>query len=302
VSDDDTYDTVVVSGGVPLAVRVHRAADAGWKRQPGVVVTGSWLTVKEQMPDLYAARLAAAGFTAVTFDFAGFGASGGVPAQTELPVRKMGDLAAVVDAIRSSSWIVPDRLGVVGVCASAQYVLGALGRGLPVSAFASVAGWFHDLESVAPFYGGEEGVAAKLESASAAARIFAETGEVTMVPAYEAGNADAGMSMEMAYYAESGRGAVPQWRNEMSVMSWQPWLTYDAFSVLPLVKTPTLLVHSDEAVLPDNARRVADGLGKQATTVWAEGAQTDFYDQPAQVDLAVDAVVDHFTTTLGRAS
>jgi hypothetical protein len=42
-----------------------------------VLVTGSWLTVKEQMPDAYPAVLAEPGFTAVTFDFAGFGQSGG---------------------------------------------------------------------------------------------------------------------------------------------------------------------------------------------------------------------------------
>jgi hypothetical protein len=145
MSDVRTQDTIVTSAGVPLAVRVHRSAAAGWDRQPAVVAMGSWLTVKEQMPDLYAGRLAAAGFTALTFDFAGFGASGGEPAQTELPVRKMADLAAVVDAARSMSWVDPDRIGVVAVCASAQYTLGALARGLPVGAFAAVAGWFHDL-------------------------------------------------------------------------------------------------------------------------------------------------------------
>lgn len=297
-----THDTVVTSGGVPLAVRIHRSADAGPARQPAVVVMGSWLTVKEQMPDLYAGRLASAGFTALTFDFAGFGSSGGVPAQTELPVRKMADLAEVVDAARSSSWVDPDRLGVVAVCASAQYTLGALARGLPVGAFAAVAGWFHDLTSVAPFYGGADGVTDKLNRASQAARKYAETGELDTVPAYAAGDSDAGMSLEMDYYANSGRGAVPQWRNEMSVLSWHPWLTYDAFAALAGVRTPTLLVHSDDAVLPDNARRVAAGLGRHATTVWAEGAQTDFYDRPAQVDLAVRAVVEHFTDTLGRSS
>ncbi|MCA2216563.1 alpha/beta hydrolase [Jidongwangia harbinensis] len=302
MNDVQTQDTVVTSAGVPLAARVHRAATAGHDRQPAVVVTGSWLTVKEQMPDLYAGRLAAAGFTALTFDFSGFGASGGEPVQTELPVRKMADLAAVVDAARSMSWVDPDRLGVVAVCASAQYTLGALARGLPVGAFASVAGWFHDLATVAPFYGGADGVADRLARAGAAARTYAETGELVTVPAYAAGDPDAAMSVEMDYYANPERGAVPRWRNAMSVLSWQPWLTYDAFAGLPGVSTPTLLVHSDDAVLPDNARRVADGLGRHATTVWAKGAQTDFYDQPAQVDLAVHAVVDHFTGTLGRSS
>jgi fermentation-respiration switch protein FrsA (DUF1100 family) len=252
------------------------------------------------MPDLYAARLAAAGFTAVTFDFSGFGSSRGEPGQSEFPVRKMADLAAVVDSLHSSSLIDPQRLGVVGVCASAQYLLGALARGLPVGAFAAVAGWFHDLESVAPFYGGTDGIARKLDRAASAAATYLASGELITVPAYAAGDPDAGMSLEMDYYANPLRGAVPEWRNELTVMSWRPWLTYDAFAALPAVETPTLLVHSEDAVLPGNVRRIADGLGRHATTVWTTGAQTDFYDQQAQVGFAVEAVVDHFTTTLGR--
>ena len=142
----------------------------------------------------------------------------------------------------------------------------------------------------------------ELALAGQAATKYAETGELATVPAYAAGDSDAGMSLEMDYYADPGRGAVPQWRNEMSVMTWHPWLTYDAFTSLPGVETPTVLVHSDDAVLPDNARRVAAGLGRHVTTVWAEGTQTDFYDRPAQVNLAVQAVVEHFTSTLGGSS
>jgi uncharacterized protein len=61
------------SGGVPLAGRMHRDRAAGVGRQPAVLVTGSWLTVKEQMPDRYAAALAERGYTALTFDFGGLG-------------------------------------------------------------------------------------------------------------------------------------------------------------------------------------------------------------------------------------
>ena len=63
---------VVPNGDVPLAVRMHRPDD---EPRPAVLVTGSWLTVRDQMPDHYAAALAARGHIAVTFDFAGFGAT-----------------------------------------------------------------------------------------------------------------------------------------------------------------------------------------------------------------------------------
>ena len=60
------------------------------------------------------------------------------------------------------------------------------------------------------------------------------------------------------------------------------------------VRTPSLFVHSDDAVLPDNVRAVAEQLGDLATVVWTEGEQTDFYDRPAQVDAAVAAAVERF--------
>jgi uncharacterized protein len=55
------------------------------------------------------------------------------------------------------------------------------------------------------------------------------------------------------------------------------------------VRQPTLLVHSDGCVFPENVRSIHERLAGPKRLVWAEGTQTDFYDQPAQVSLAVDA-------------
>jgi dienelactone hydrolase len=65
------YSYVIANGTVPLAVHLHRGTPDPLESQPAVIVMGSWLTVKEQMADGYAARLADRGYTAVTFDFAG---------------------------------------------------------------------------------------------------------------------------------------------------------------------------------------------------------------------------------------
>ena len=294
MSDDEIVrqDLILPLADTTLAVRVHRRADAE-ERQPAVVVMGSWLTVKEQMADLYADKLARRGYLAVTFDFTGFGTSGGVLRQTEVPVRKMRDLATVVDLARTWSDVDANRIGVLGVCASAQYTLGALARGLPVAAFVSVAGWFHDTSSVAPFYGGDNGVRERLRRAGAAAAAYTSRGDLSLVPAYAAEDDRAGMSMEMDYYANSERGNIPAWRNEMSELSWAHWLTYDGLAPAQHVQTPTLFVHSEMAVLPDNVRTVAERLGAAATVEWLDGEQTDFYDQPAHVDAAVAAAVRH---------
>ena len=52
---------------------------------PGVLVTGAWTTVKEQMPGTYARELAQRGFAALTFDFTGWGESGGRRVSSRIP-------------------------------------------------------------------------------------------------------------------------------------------------------------------------------------------------------------------------
>jgi uncharacterized protein len=286
------------TGGTSLAATLHRAVPDLVEPQPAIVVTGSWLTVKEQMADLYAARLAERGYTVFTFDFAGFGASDGTPRQAELPARKIDDIIAATRAVSTLSFVRPGAVGYLGICASAQYAVRAIAAGAPIAAFASVAGWFHDARSVAPFYGGADGVARRLDRAADALAANQRTGEVRTVPAYEAGNERAGMFLDLEYYGSPERGAVPTWTNEMAELSWAYWLTFDGLSAARRVEVPSLFVHGDGCVLPENLRAVAGTVAGPAETVWAEGTQVDFYDQEPQVALAVDAADAHFRAHL----
>jgi fermentation-respiration switch protein FrsA (DUF1100 family) len=281
---------VFFAGDIPLAARIYRTERDG----PAVLVTGSWLTVKEQMADGYARALADRGYTAITFDFSGYGESGGTPRQAEIPARKIADIREVA----RQATLLFGAVGYLAICASAQYVLTAIAEGAPIASFASVAGWFHDPASVAPFYGGMPGVDARLERARAALREFLRDGTVRTVPAYESGNDAAGMFFELDYYANSDRGNIPQWTNEMAEFSWIYWLGFDGLSAASRVSVPTLFVHSDDCVLPDNVRSLADRLAGPTELVWAEGGQTDFYDQPDQVALAIDAADAHFRKDL----
>jgi uncharacterized protein len=277
-------------GGVRLAGQLFRNTDRLDVRQPALIVTGSWLTVKEQMPEVYATRLAERGYAAFTFDFTGFGESGGDPRQAEIPDRKIADLLAAADFLSALSFVEPGSLTHVAICASAQYGLAALARGSCVARFVSVAGWYHDAASVAAFYGGADGVAVRLDAARAAVEHHAATGATDMVPAYKAGDSTAGMFFDLDYYGNAGRGAVPAWKNQMAIMSWWYWLSFDGLRAAERVSVPALFVHGDGCVFPDNARSVHARLRGPKHLVWAEGGQTDFYDQPAQVELALNAI------------
>lgn len=296
-----TFPIVFENNGALLTGRVHRATDDLTERQPAVLITGSWLTVKEQMADLYAAALADRGYTAITFDFAGFGESGGEPRQLELPSRKISDITAAVRCASTLSYVRPGAIGYVGVCASAQYALAAIAAGAPIASFGSVAGWFHDTASVAPFYGGMDGVRLRLERAADAYAAYLRDGSVVTVPAYEVGNDRAGMFFELDYYGNPERGAIPAWRNEMAEATWLQWLTFDGLAPAAAVSAPTVFVHADECVFPGHIQLLKSRLRGPVEVAWGEGTQIDFYDQPAQVSFAVEALDAHFTKTLPAA-
>jgi len=289
---------VFTSDGAALAGTLVRKSASLSARQRCVVVTGSWLNVKEQMALVYARALAERGYTAFTFDFSGWGESGGALRHWELPTQKARDIAAAVDFVSSLSLAGP-KVGYLGVCASAQYALRAAAGSARIASLVSVAGWFHDSASVAPFYGGEAGVSRRLARAGDAFAEYRRSGELRIVPAYAVGDELAGMFFELDYYANPARGAVKEWSNQMAETSWLNWLSFDGLAPAPSVTTPTLIVHSDDCAFPDNAKTVHARLAGKKQLAWIDkGAQTDFYDVPEYVNTAADRAAAWFEETL----
>jgi uncharacterized protein len=291
------YPVMFPSDGVLLMGRVYRPVDNLADPLPTAVVTGSWLTVKEQMPHTYAMALAERGYTAFTFDFTGFGQSGGEPRQLEHPERKIRDIVSAASYLSSAAFV-RGAPGHLGICASAQYALAAIAHGARVRSFASVAGWYHDPPSVGGWYGGAPGMAMRLERGSKAQERWASSRELSIVPAYKPGDDRAGMFFDLDYYGNAGRGAIPAWKNEMAEMSWLYWLTFDGLRAAKDVSVPTVFVHSKDAVFPDHVQAVHDALRGPKRLEWTGGTQIDFYDQAPQVTRAMEIVDEHFRRTL----
>jgi hypothetical protein len=76
----------------------------------------------------------------------------------------------------------------------------------------------------------------------------------------------------------------------MATLSWTYWFLFDGMRAAGRVNVPALFVHSDGCVFPDNLRAVHERVRGPKRLVWSEETQTDFYDQPAQVDVSIDAV------------
>jgi hypothetical protein len=268
------------------------------KRLPAIVVTGAWTTVKEQMPGRYAAELADRGYAALAFDFRGWGQSEGSPRQEEKPERKTEDIMAAAAYLVSRPDIDADRIGGLGVCASAGYLAGAAIRSQHLRSIAFVAPWLHDSELAEQIYGGAAKVTDLLATSDRASTRFATTGEATLVVSASMTDSSA-LMFQIPYYNERPRGQIPEWTNQFNVSSWRPWLTFDALAIAPSLSKPFAMVMSDAAALPKSARQFYAATRGDKRELWIDNAsQFDFYDAGPVVKRSADFVVEHFRRTL----
>lgn len=266
-------------------------------RVPTIVVTGAWTTVKEQMPAIYAQRLVDRGFATFAFDFRYWGESGGTPRQYESPPAKVQDIKNAAVFLKSLSAVDGDRIGGLGICASAGYMAQAVAEDANFKSFATVAAWLHEPKSLQALFG-KETVQRRMKIGKAARQQFDRTGKVEYVPAYAQSDSSAAMSGNVSYYGSKERGVIPQWTNRFAVMSWHEWQAFNGVEIASKIKAPTLMVHSDGSALPDNARKFYSQLSGQKQLVWTNGQHLDFYDRDPQVSTAVAALATHFQKTL----
>ena len=266
----------------------------GGDQLPGVVITGAWTTVKEQMPTTYAKELADRGYAALVFDFRSWGESEDTVKYLENPQRKTDDINAAANYLATRPEVDPDKVAGLGICASAGYMSDAAATNPTIKAFALVAPWLHNEAIVQAVYGGEEGVKGLLSAAEAAEQsdepVYLEAASLTNEKA---------IMYQAPYYTEADRGLIPEYDNQFNVASWTGWLTYDALKTADGQKKPGILVHSEQAAIPQGAKEYAERAGDNVRLVMLEGiTQFDFYDQPAAVKTASDAVAEHFAAAL----
>ena len=261
---------------------------------PGVVVTGAWTTVKEQMAGTYAAELADRGYAALAFDFRGWGQSQGAIQYLEDPTRKTADINGAADFLATLPEIDSARIAGLGVCASAGYMSDAALQNPTIKSVALVAPWLHDKEIVNAVYGGEEGVSNLIKAGQNAS----QAENPVHIEAASATN-DQSLMYQAPYYTETDRGLIPEYDNKFNVASWEGWLNYDAIQTADHLEKPTLLVHSEAAAIPQGAKEYARRMGDKATELWLpEVTQFEFYDRPDAVESSANAVSEHFQKNL----
>ena len=265
---------------------------------PTAIVTGSWTSVKEQMPDEYASLLAKKGFVALTFDFTGFGESDGQPRQVEDYELKIADIRAAVDYLSGHKNVDQSAITGLGVCASSGYMAHAVARDKRIDRLVLVAPWLHDPAIARNLYdarpGGTDGL---LASAREAADKYARTGAMDYVLAASELDPLAAMYVPenaFDYYLDPAKAAGAHYDNRFAVSSWEPWLTFDGISAGKEITQPVFIVHSESGAVPQGAKAFYEHLKGEKEIEWLnQFDQQQLYFRPEAVTAAMDAVGEY---------
>jgi fermentation-respiration switch protein FrsA (DUF1100 family) len=280
-------------GGTTLVGSLHWPES---EPRAALILTGPLTSVKEQAAGAYARAMAARGYAALAFDHRTFGESGGEPRQFESPPRKIEDIRAASSFLGQLSRTASLPMGAIGVCAGGGYMAGAVASEPKLKSFAAVAGVFPDVQATRSFMGPKFD---ELVNAGRAARERFESGQSPEhIPAVGEGDVAMPLAEAFEFYGTS-RGAVPNYTNSFAVQSREVTLPFDTMSVADRIQVPTLMVHSERALLPALARAFYARLSAPKQQLWLDSkGQIDFYDDPRLIDAAADAITAHFRSTL----
>lgn len=94
-------------------------------KQPAIIVGHPMGAVKEQSSNLYAQKMAEAGFVTLAIDLSFWGESEGKPRNAVAPDIYAEDFSAAVDYLGTRDYIDRSKIGVLGICGSGSFAISA---------------------------------------------------------------------------------------------------------------------------------------------------------------------------------
>ncbi|WP_182902635.1 alpha/beta hydrolase [Microbispora sp. H10830] len=304
-------DITFHSAGIPLAGHLHLPDTPVEGPRPAIVVGHPGTGVKEQAAGLYARHLADRGFVALAYDAAFQGESGGEPRGLEDPAQRVEDLKAAVSFLTSRGEVDPERIGVLGICASGGYALSATAGDRRVKAVATVSA----VDVARQFRLGADGaqdpaVFLGMLDAAARARTVEARGEeppvLTLFPdtveeAYALGGEHGAEGFE---YYRTERGRHPRSAGSLTWNSIDRMAAFDAFAPIPLIgRRPLLMIVGTRAVTSWMSIDAFQRATGPKEIYWLDGAShVDLYDKKNYVDHAVERIARFFGENLSRTA
>ena len=288
----------VESDGVAMA-GILCLPDGVERPVPAFAIIGPIGFVKEQSPIQYATRLARMGYVTLVFDPRHFGETGGEPLQFDSPELKTADLRAAVEHLTHLPQVDTTRIGVIGVCMGANWAAAAAASGTPaISRVALVVGSYLLRSQMVAAYGGQQGFDEWVAATAIAYDHFLETGETDYRPMVAEKMEDSFFNFDVPYAWYSNwvrheplnyRGL---WANRLATVSEHVLWQHDTEQSFKAITIPTLVINSTDSATNLDTVEHLFGLiqGEKRLVVTGSQIQTQFYDDPLTIDLAVDQI------------
>ncbi|WP_328865530.1 alpha/beta hydrolase [Streptomyces sp. NBC_00304] len=291
------------SAGITLAGHLYTPDTPADGLLPAVVVAHPASGVKEQTAGTYAARLADAGFVALTFDAAYQGESGGTPRGTEDPAQRVEDIKNAVSYLTTRPEIDSDRIGALGICASGGYVIPAAVTDHRVRAVATASAVDLGLNfRVGPDGTQDPAALQALLDAAAAARTAEAAGQpvptLSVRTTEEEARAGGRYAHEGWEYYSTDRGRHPRQTDGFPFPSIDKIVNFDAFHLIDLLAPrPLLMIAGNEAATAWMSEEAIKKANEPKRLHWIEGAShVDLYDH--YLPQVVTELVPFFTQNL----
>ncbi|OMP90993.1 alpha/beta hydrolase [Raoultella terrigena] len=115
-----------------------RNMEAG-KKYDALIVGHPFAAVRQQAANLYATKMAEAGFVALSFDQSFWGESAGTPRGAVLPDVYAENFSAAVDFLGTRAFVDREKIGVIGICGSGGFAIAATKMDPRIKALATVS-------------------------------------------------------------------------------------------------------------------------------------------------------------------
>lgn len=133
VSFNSLYD-IKVAGNLYTIKNMNKKM-----KYPAIIVGHPMGAVKEQSANLYAQKMADAGFVTLSIDLPFWGESGGTPRNSVSPDIYAEAFSAAVDYLGTQSFIDKEHIGVIGICGSGSFAISAAKIDPRIKAIATIS-------------------------------------------------------------------------------------------------------------------------------------------------------------------
>ena len=271
------------------------------KKYRAIIVGPPFGSVKEQTSGLHAQKLAEMGYITLAFDPSFRGESGGSPRQIDVPEIRVEDFSAAVDFLSNYPLVDKDRIGVLGVCASGSYGLGAAKIDPRIKAYATVS--MFDIgrarrEGLGGTITKEQRMQTLQEIGEQRTKEFAgaQRRDVNSIPTRLTGK-ETPIQREFYDYYRTPRGGHPRATNSYSFTSLAPLANFYPLDHIDTISPrPVLFIVGERAesayFSQDAYQRAAE---PKALFVVPGASHVDLYDRPQYMAVSLKKLNEFFT-------